>query len=303
MNKYRLMAGILLVSVAAASAQVKVEILQDQEQFLPGESVPVGVRITNRSGRKIYLGEPADWLTFSMETAEAKSVGKYEDVPVAGAFTLESSEIATKRVNVGPYFAIEEPGRYMVTATVLIPGFETPFVSAPKAFDVVEGAKVWEQEFGVPPSAASTNSLPEVRKYILKQAHYIRGQIRLYLSVVDATGRTLRVFPIGTVLSFNRPDPRVDTLSNLHLLYQSGPRSFSYTAYNPNGDLIARQVYDIADSRPQLAASGDGQVFIRGGARRYTTNDIPEVRFVYPPALTNAPATSAPPSQVPSLKR
>ena len=41
-----------LVSLAGVSGQVTVEVLLEQQQFLRDESVPVKVRVTNRSGRR-----------------------------------------------------------------------------------------------------------------------------------------------------------------------------------------------------------------------------------------------------------
>ena len=52
--------GLWLVLLAAAlspvSAQVTVELTQEQDQFLPAEAMPVAVRITNRSGQNLRLG-------------------------------------------------------------------------------------------------------------------------------------------------------------------------------------------------------------------------------------------------------
>src|ERR1035441_10179230 len=48
--------GLWGVALLPVSAQVTVEITQDQDQFLPAESVPTAVRITNRSGQSLHLG-------------------------------------------------------------------------------------------------------------------------------------------------------------------------------------------------------------------------------------------------------
>src|SRR5262249_23738288 len=143
----------------------------------------------------------------------------------------------------------------------------------PKSFDIIEGSKMWEQEVGVPQTGGGA---PEVRKFMLQQANYIKGQLRLYLRVTDAYGRAIRVVPIGPLVSFGRPEPpQVDNLSNLHVLYQNGPFSFSYTVFNPDGELITRQVHDFSTSRPHLFATGDGAIVIKGGSRRITPNDVP----------------------------
>jgi hypothetical protein len=263
----------LAFSLASASAQVTVEITQDQQQFLEGESLPVAVRVTNRSGQPLHLGAEADWLTFSVESRDGVIVSKAGEAPVIGEFLLESSKVATKRVDLAPYFTLTQPGRYAIVANVHITEWDRDISSRPRNFDIIEGAKLWEQEIGVPQAGGGA---PEVRKYILQQANYIQGHLRLYLRVADAYGKAIRVFAIGAMVSFGRPDPpQVDKSCNLHVLYQNGPSSFSYTVFNPDGDLVLRHVYDYTTSRPRLVAAGEGEVTIKGGARRLTANDVP----------------------------
>jgi hypothetical protein len=55
----------LLVLACPLTAQVAVEILLDQEQFLRDESLPVKVRVINRSGQTLRLGQDNDWLGLS----------------------------------------------------------------------------------------------------------------------------------------------------------------------------------------------------------------------------------------------
>ena len=279
--------ALLSASLASASAQVTVEITQDQQQFLEGESLPVAVRVINRSGQSLHLGAEADWLSFSIQSRENLVVSKSGEAPVVGEFELEPSKVGIKRLDLAPYFQLDHPGRYAIVATVHIKEWDRDITSSPKNFDIVEGAKLWEQEIGVP-QAGATNA-PEVRKYILQQANYIKGHLRLYLRVTDDYGRPLRVVPIGSMVSFGRPDPpQVDKLSNLHVLYQNGPASFSYTVFNPDGEMIARQVHDYINSRPRLFVNDDGEIKVKGGVRRVTANDVP------PPKSDEAEDESAP---------
>src|SRR6266404_7912813 len=101
--------ALLAASLVPVWAQVTVEVTQQQEQFLPGESLPTAVRITNRSGQTLRLGGEEDWLTFSIESREGTVVSKTGDAPVVGEFTLESSKVATKRVDLTPYFSLTQP--------------------------------------------------------------------------------------------------------------------------------------------------------------------------------------------------
>jgi hypothetical protein len=148
--------------------------------------------------------------------------------------------------------------------------------SQPKNFNIIEGAKLWEQEFGVPTAPGATNPVPEVRKYILQQANFLKGKLRLYLRLSDVTGtKVFRVVPVGVILSFSRPEPRIDKFSNLHLLYQNWAHSFSYTVFTPDGEIVERQTYDYTDTRPRLQMDTEGRISVVGGLRRVTSNGSP----------------------------
>ena len=127
-----------------------------------------------------------------------------------------------------------------------------------------------------------------MRKYILLEAHYLQGGHRLYLRVTDANeGKTMRVFAVGPLVSVSRPEPLVDRFSDLHVLYQDGARSFSYTVFDPNGELVERQTYEYIDTRPRLRTEASGLVSVYGGVRRVTPNDLPPPPIQAPP-LTNS---------------
>ncbi len=294
--------GLLLLLLVPASAQVTVEVTQEQDQFLQGEALPVAVRITNRSGQSLELGAEPDWLSFVIQSREGKVVANTGDVPVVGEFTLESSHVATKHVNLAPYFTVTEPGRYEILATVKIRAWGREIESPPRAFDIIEGAKLWEQEVGIPPTNAA-GGLPELRKFILQQANYIKGQLRLYLRVTDSYGKVLRVCSLGPLVSFGRPEPQVDKLSQLHVLYQNGASTFSYTVFNSSGDMLIRQTYLYLDTRPHLRMDDDGNILVQGGTRKVTVSDFPPPKpedFESAPLpVTNNPA----PTNLPASKK
>ena len=281
------MKTFLLVLVLAgltafrAAAQVSVEITMDQEQFLPSEAVPVAVKITNRSGQQLHLGAAADWLTFSVESTDGFIVIKNAEVPVTGEFDLESSQIGIKRVDLQPYFQMGRHGRYKVIATLRIKDWSASVNSAPKTFDVVNGAKLWSQDFGVP---GVTNSQPEVRKFTLEEANYLRLQLRLYVRVSDQSeSQVFKVTTLGQMVSFSDPDAKVDRTSQLHVLWQAGAQVFNYALINANGEVVRQAVYNNAGSRPRLVVNEQGEVSVAGGTRRMKPEDLPVVPMVKAP--------------------
>lgn len=264
---------LALLAFFRASAQVSLEVVTDQDQFLPGESVPVAVKITNRSGRQLHLGTDPAWLTFSVESADGYMVSKISEVPVVGAFDLESSQLAIKRVDIHPYFTLTKPGRYKLTAMLRIQNWETIITNQPKAFDIINGSELWTQDFGLP---NGTNAEPAVRKYTLIKANYLREQLRLYAQVSDpAAGLSLKVSALGPMVSFSQPEQQVDRTSRLHVLWQAGARTFDYCVVNPDGMIAQQDVYDNFNGRPHLTVDETGKVIVRGGTRRTKPFAVP----------------------------
>jgi hypothetical protein len=287
--------GLLLVlfftSICGLSAQVTVEVRMAQDQFLPNETIPVAVRVVNHSGQTLHLGADADWLTFSVESKDGFIVLKTGEVPVLQEFDLQSSKMATKHCELSPYFNLSRPGHYSVTATLKVKDWSTQPVSQPTEFDIVQGIKLWEQEFGVPQLSSTNNAQPEVRKYILLQATYIK-QIKLYLRLTDGSeSEVLKVLPVGQMTSFSRPETQLDKRSNLHLIFQSAARTFSYNVINPNGELVLRQTYDYTDTRPRLKVDDEGQIAVIGGLRHITSNDLPATNAASPLDDVKVPKT------------
>ena len=292
---------VLVLALALAAgfrslAQVSMELALDQEQFLPNEAIRVAVKITNTSGQPLHLGEDPDWLTFSVESQDNYVVAKNSEVPVVEPFDLESSQRATKHVDLQPYFQMGRPGRYKITATLHIKAWSLAVNSPPIQLDVIHGGQLWSQNFGV---VVATNAPPEPRKYTLIKANFLREQLRLYLQVSSADGgQVFKVAPLGPLVSFSFPEEQVDRTSQLHLLWQTGAQSFSYQIISADGDTVAREIYDNFNSRPHLSLDSEGNVVVLGGVRRPKVGEIPQPlppQFVSPQtssSQTSTPATN-----------
>ena len=271
----RFLVPILVLALIPASrvgAQVSAEIILEHDQFIRDESVPVKVRITNLSGQTLQFGKEQDWLTFAIASRDNALVAKEGDVPVTGEFTVDSAFAATKRVDLAPYFDLSKAGRYEVTATVKIKQWETQVFTRPKAFYVATGAKIWERVFGVP----TTNGVPEIRKYTLQQAT-VGKRPKIYIRVTDENDvRVFKVFPLGPVASFAKPEKQLDKFSNLHVLFQNGAQSFNYSVINPYGELRIHQTHVFTGtSHPRLREDDEGFIRVIGGQRLASKDDLP----------------------------
>ena len=277
---------LMLLAFFCAPAQVSLELALDQDEFLPNEAIRLTIKITNTSGQQLHLGADQAWLTFSVESADGIIIEKKGEVPVVEEFDLESSQMATKHVDLQPYFQLGRPGRYKVTATMHIKEWGLAVNSAPVHFDIIHGGEMWSQDFGV---MVATNAPPEARKYMLIKANYLREQLRLYVQVSSGDGGSVfRVAPLGPLVSFSAPEEAVDRISQLHVLWQTGAQSFCYAVIAPDGSLMLRDTYDNANSRPHLTVNDTGEVVVRGGVRRPKPGELPPPNT---PAVSSVPPT------------
>lgn len=282
MRKIFLPLALLLTLLARVSAQVTMELVLDQEQFIRSESVPLRVRITNTSGQTLHLGKDPNWLSFTVDGENGVSLPRLAQVPVTRPFDLESSKTVTLQTDLMLYFNLAEVGHYTVAAKANLSQINLEVGVKPKTFDITTGTKIWERDFGVPHTTP-----PDARKYALQQATFLK-QMRIYARVTDVSeSRVFRVQMLGSLVSFSKPEALVDSSSNLHVLFQDGQSSFSYCIVNPNGETIIRRTYDYTGTRPRLGASEGGIPSVTGGARRVTLNDLP-------PPVTSTNAINAP---------
>jgi hypothetical protein len=270
----------MMTSAVMAQTQrhgVSAQLSLDQSVFLADEDMEVKVHITNRSGQALALGEGDDWLAVSIQGANNYMASKLGNMPVASPFTLGSGMVATRKFNPAPYFDIRQPGRYTVNATVQIPQWNQSVECKPVSFTVIEGiplAGLAALEFGLPAAPGVTNAVPETRRYGLIKVSY-QDELKLYFRLTDNTGKTLRCYPAGRMLSFSAPEVQLDHFNNLHLLWQTGAKDFTYLVFMPDGNLLVRETHLYTETRPRLQPNDNGNITVVGGVRLYSAQDIP----------------------------
>ncbi|HMJ92257.1 MAG TPA: hypothetical protein VK530_20715 [Candidatus Acidoferrum sp.] len=268
--------ALLATLVWTARAQVTVELVLDQEQFLRSESLPVRLRISNFSGQTLKMGADRGWLTFSIDNADNKALSRSGEIPMPKPFEIESSKTMSIRADLMPHFDLSKAGHYTVSARVSVPQLEKEIITDAKKFDIVTGTDLWKREFGVPGQTP-----PEVRQYVLQVANFLNKN-KLYARITDASGeKVFRVFPLGLVMSFssNTIEAQVDGSSNLHVLFQNYKDTFVYSVIAPDGEQLIRQTHEFAgDSRPHLRIEDEGRIRVNGGQRRILLSDLPPPR-------------------------
>jgi hypothetical protein len=304
MNRLALLLGAALLLAGPSPAQVTVQVVLEQDQFLRNGSLPAKVRVLNSSGQTLHLGREPGWLLFEIRDSEGRDVRQLDKVPLADAFDLPASKAANLSIDLMPYFDLGKAGKYSLSAALKVEQLGQVFPSAPKTFYLVSGTKLWEREFGVPSAG-----VPEVRKYALQQANSLK-ELQLFLRVTDPSeSKVIRVVELGPLVSFSKPETQLDRSSNLHVFFQTTARNFRYLVLTPDGDIIIRQTHEYYNgSRPALRHDDQQGVRVTGGRRRLTLSDLPPpseeppAEIVPGPSATNAPAAPASPTNAPAKR-
>ena len=287
MKRIALLLALLAAAAGSARAQfsgITAELQLAQDQYLPDEDLQLKVKITNRSGQPVTFGQDNQWITFNIVGENNFLVPKTSEMPVSGEFTLLSGQSGARLLNPTPFFDLRRPGHYRIGATIKIPRWNLEIPCKSATFTVANGLPLHglvNLQFGVPPPPGVSNAVPEVRNYSLIKVAYL-DELKLYFRLTDGNGRTLKVFPLSGMLSFSEPEAQMDRFNNFHVLMQTGARSFTYSVISPDGSLIARQTHEYGLTRPVLRPTEDGRIFVAGGQRRLSENDLP------PPAAESA---------------
>ena len=266
---------VVLGSAASSSAQVNATLEIDKSRLLPRETFVARLKIVNFSGQTLVFGEDNNWLQFEIETETGEVVTPIAEPPkVEGRFTVESSIRATKQIDLAPYYALEKAGNYKLIAKVYVKQWKRSLPVKPVKFTVSNGSILWHRTFGLPVKEGEPAGQPKQRRYVLQQAKNLR-MMTLYARVDDGPGaRVHRVFPVCPMVAFNDPTAQVDPTGNLHILCQSGARTYNYTVLDPDGKIKIRHHYQIVGSRPRLNFK-DGKIHVAGGLKLLRPDDIP----------------------------
>ncbi|MBI5802154.1 MAG: hypothetical protein HZA92_15695, partial [Verrucomicrobia bacterium] len=231
-----------------------------------------------------------DWLdmdvfSITTRTGEGARVIQHKPVLVNEAFKLESSQAVKTRVEISQTFAVVRPGRYKLTASAAYLGAAARAVAEPVIFHITSGAKLWEREFGL--GAVEGEAQPETRKYMLQRLTNDKD-MRLYATVTDVgEGTIFRQVPLGRAAGNDKPQAELDRLNYLHVLHHTGPRLFTHTVVNHQGELLRREAYEsLGGLRPGLKKDDEGRVTVSGAVRLQGVDDLPVLPAAPAPPVT-----------------
>ncbi len=253
--------------------QISVELITNQDIYLPNEALRVGVKISNRSGQPVIFGDDGAWAQFSIMGSDKLPLGKTGDPAPGEIFVLANASQITRWFDLSPHFDLGTPGTFTVSTAVRVKQWGETFTGTVKRFDIVRGVNMAEIPFGV--ASRQSSGIPEGRKYILQKVRDTR-EARLYLRVISDDGlKIYNVLPLGVLISLSKPEYQADQHGRFHALFQTGSRYFTYCLASPDGQMIQRHIYEYTQKKPTLGLDENGRTIVKNGVRKPTPDDFP----------------------------
>jgi hypothetical protein len=256
----------------------------ERDSYLLYESIPVMVTIRNFSGRQVTVAdaEQRPWLRFSVTDQSSSLVPAVARPAGSQTLTIAPGQTLQHRIDIVPLYELRMRGAFRVQAVIETDAIRA--ASAPVSFEIVGGREIWKQTRGLPPADGHPDDYRTYAVIIKRERQYDI----LYVSVRDEPHDLVYgVLPLGTYVALGGPQALIDKEATLHLLFRSGPRSFSYTRIDPMAKILDRAVYSNLMSDPQLVSTDTGEVVVRGGEMTYPRDERPMVRL--PVAPTEPP--------------
>jgi hypothetical protein len=254
--------GFLLLSAAISHAQINVAIRMNNSQFLAGESLLVGLNITNNSGNNLELHnvQRVKWVDFVI-----KKDGGQPAIPRGnnsfGSVKIINGQSMNRAFDIASMYNLKEAGNYSVSV-IIRPNrdVKSGYVSNRILFSVSNARPDWSQKVGVPGKPGIT------REYRVTNFTNPRRS-QLYIQVIDCkSGVSIKTQPLGEALLFRKPQAAVDKMQNLYVLYLANPQFYVLARVDINGNLINRELFSRGSGGdPRLISFGDGSVKVAGG--------------------------------------
>jgi hypothetical protein len=262
--KVSLQLALLFGLVAAAQAQIQVELRFPRLQYVAHEPVMASIKITNLAGRDIDLHDESGrrWFGFEVNAGEGRLLAPLRPPAPEPALHVEAGKTVTRKINLTPAFPVHDPGAYHVRANVYFADLNKFFYSQTKVFQVADARPIWQRTVGIPEGGPGAG---EERTYSLLSNRF-SDHTSLYVRVEEKSrGIVYTTYSLGRALAYDEPQAELDRANQLHVLHCAAPRSWAYSHIGLNGELLAHSTFMETKTRPRLRHTADGAIAVRGG--------------------------------------
>jgi hypothetical protein len=270
--KFGISVAAFLLCIAAAQAQIQVELSFKRVQYIAHEPILATVRIVNNSGRDIDLRDDSGqhWFGFEINAGEGRLLAPLRSDTGEPALHVEVGQTVTRKINLTALFPVHDFGTYHVRANVFFADLNKFFYSTTKVVQVSDARPIWQKTVGVPEGMPGGG---EARTYSLLSNRFL-DHTSLYVRVENRdTGVVYTTYSLGRIIASQDPQAEIDRANQLHVLHCAAPRSWAYSHVGLNGELLAHSIFLETKSRPRLRHTTDGSIAVNGGMLDAQTAD------------------------------
>lgn len=285
-----------LIPATSSHAQLDVKINTPQGEFVAYESIPVGVAVTNRSGRDIVLAAPEgqDWLEFrvfrgNLAVQRVAAPGTFEST------ILKAGQTITKTLDLSTFYSMSAYGFYTYQANVYFSPARTWISSNRESARVVGARDLWTETFGTQRdrpadeeqlsqfellndpggSRVMTLRTHKMMKYLGNDKSY------LYYQLEDPNTQTVHTcYRLGELIDLRPPRFGIDSENHAHALFMIRPQLYAKIEIDTKGNVIeslSKFYREHNNSIPTLQAAPNGGIVVTGG-REYDPEKTREIR-------------------------
>lgn len=243
--------------LTTAHAQVEVNLKMGRNNYVSGESVPVALTVTNRSGQDLVFqgNSRGGWLEVVVNSLSGNPLTPLGQ-PAFGAVKIPLNQAMSRTIDLAQLYALQTAGNFSVHAIVRLPGYDSNgFGSNRLTFNMNSARPYWTQKVGLNGKAGQTREF--------RVLEFNNGsKTMLYAQVIDLrTGGALRTHPLGEVLMFRKPSVTLDNRQVMHILYLMSPEMWGHVRVAADGQLLGREMHKRGGGAdPVLFTSRDGIV-------------------------------------------
>lgn len=253
-----LLSTLLLLS--SAEAQIELSLRVEPGKALLHESIIAHVDITNNSSKALEIGgQQADAdLDFDIRDMNGDYVDKRRGrKPLPETTVIEPFKQRTVAVDIASCYRLAEALPYKIACKLDWRG--KIYSSNQTYFDIVPGIAIASKTVAVP----GGNDI--VRRFSLLYMHRgNKAHIFLKIENVDET-ICYGVYDLGDYIRIQDAQMQVDGRGLIHILYQSGPRRFSYYVLDAHGKSNKKKFYAGTAGKIGLLRTNLGEVLVDGG--------------------------------------
>ena len=260
MNKAISFLFLFCFSILSSSGQLIVSLEPTKKQYASGEAMNMKLTISNNTGSPVELSGKGNIPWLDLHVSHVQTNGELPQTRFANfpKVNIPSGKSVSRIIDLRFFYDLSHDGYYKAVAVIRPPDLRNLYSSGDALFSVLSGMPIWSQ------SIKTRNG--DRRKYAVCGIVENKKQ-KIFIQVKDGdTGGPINTVGAGEWLTFFKPQIKIDSLSNLHVLFLKTPTIYCRTTVSPDGARSALVYYQrMAGTQPTLVYGSNGTVDVQGG--------------------------------------